>query len=161
MTRGIYYNEYGQPGDILQVGDVPLLPMGPDCVRIAVAGAGINPVDWKIMLGYLQGAFETHFPVVPGWDIAGEVTAVGPAVTEVAPGDRVYAYARLDMIGHGTAAEEVVLPVRVVAKAPDNIDLVTAAAVPLAGLTALQLLRQLSPQPGETVLVHKPAHPRR
>lgn len=157
MTRGIYYVEYGEPDQILRYGDVPELPMGPDCVSIRVAGAGINPVDWKIMAGYLQGAFETHFPVVPAWDVAGEVIAVGPAVTEVAVGDRVFSYARLDMIGHGTAAEQIVLPARVVAKAPASIDLATAAAVPLAGLTAWQLIQRLSPQPGEVVLVHNAA----
>lgn len=154
LVRSVYYTEYGEPQDILQVGEVPELPMGPDCVAIKVAGAGMNPVDWKIMSGVRVRAFETHFPIVPGWDVAGEVVAVGPSITEFAPGDRVWAYARLDMIGHGTAAEQVVVPVRVVAKAPESIDLVTAAAVPLAGLTALQLVQRLNPQPGETVLVH-------
>lgn len=152
--RGIYYTEYGEPEDILQLGEVPELPMGPDSVRIKVAGAGLNPVDWKIMSGYLTGAFETVMPIVPAWDVAGEITAVGPAVTEFVPGDRVYAYARLDFIGRGTAAAEIVLPVRVVASAPESIDLVTAAGVPLAGLTAWQVVARLDPRPGETVLVH-------
>lgn len=153
MARSVFYTEFGSP-DVLQIGDVQPLPMGPDCVEISVAGAGINPVDWKIMRGYLTGAFQHDFPIVPAWDVAGEVTAVGPSVTEVAPGDRVYAYARLDVIGHGTAAELVRLPVRVVARAPQSLDLVTAAAVPLAGLTAYQLLTRLEVAPGDTVLVH-------
>lgn len=152
--RGIYYTEYGEPEDILQVGEVPILPMGPDSVRIKVAAAGLNPVDWKIMGGYLQGVFQTIMPIVPCWDVAGEVAAVGPGVTEFAPGDRVFAYARLDFIGRGTAAEEIVSPIRVVARAPESIDLTTAAGVPLAGLTAWQLVARLDPQPGETVLVH-------
>lgn len=151
--RGLYYTEYGEPEDVLQLGEVPHLPMGPDSVAIDVVGAGINPVDWKIMSGYLQGAFETVWPIVPGWDVAGVVTAVGPAVTDFTPGQSVFAYARLDMIGRGTAAEKVVLPERVVAQAPTAIDLVTAAAVPLAGLTAYQLVERLDPQPGQTVLV--------
>ena len=58
------------------------------------------------------------------------------------------------MIGHGTAADEATLPIRVVAKAPTTVDLVTAAAVPLTGLTAFQLIRRLDIQLGETVLVH-------
>ena len=152
--RGLFYTEYGEPEDILHIGDVPELPMGPDCVRIKVAGVGLNPVDWKIMEGQRGRAFETIMPIVPAWDVAGEVIAVGPAVTEFTPGDRVYAYARLDFIGRGTAAEEVVLPVRVVAPAPRNIDLAAAAAVPLAALTAWQIIERLAPQPGETVLVH-------
>ncbi len=153
MTRSVHYTAFGGP-QTLQIGNVDPLPMGPDCVEIAVAGAGINPVDWKIMRGYLTGAFEHHLPVVPAWDVAGEVTAVGPSVTEFSAGDRVYAYARLDVIGHGTAAEMVRLPVRVVAKAPESIDLVTAAAVPLAGLTAYQLVDRTHIADGETVLVH-------
>lgn len=151
--RGLYYTEYGEPEDVLQVGEVPHLPMGPDTVAIDVVGAGINPVDWKIMGGHLQGAFDTMWPIIPGWDVAGMVHAVGPAVTDFAPGQAVFAYARLDVIGRGTAAERVVLPDRVVAAAPESIDLVSAAAVPLAGLTAFQLLRRLGPRPGETVLV--------
>ena len=152
MARGVYYSEFGGP-DVLQVGEVETLPMGPDTVRLRVAGAGINPVDWKIMRGFLAGAFEHHFPVVPGWDVAGEVLEVGPSVPELKTGDTAYGYARLDVIGHGTAAEEVVLPIRTLAKAPTTIDLETAAAVPLAGLTAFQLIRRLDIQPGETVLV--------
>lgn len=153
MPRSVFYTEFSGPQG-LQVGDVEPMPFGPDCVEVAVAGAGINPVDWKIMRGYLTGAFEHRFPIVPAWDVAGEVTAVGPAVTRLAPGDRVFAYARLDVIGHGTAADVVRLPDRVLARAPRSLDLVTAAAVPLAGLTALQLMRALRISDGETVLVH-------
>ena len=153
MVRAVYYDHFGGP-EVLQVGDVEPMPTGPDCLVVKVAGAGINPVDYKITHGYLEGAIETHFPVVPGWDVAGEVVAVGPAVTEFSPGDRVFAYARMDSVGHGTAAETVVLPIRLVAMAPSSIDLVTAAAVPLCGLTAYQLLARLGVQSGETVLVH-------
>ncbi len=153
MTRCVYYSEFAGP-DGLRVGDLDPLPLGPDCVEIRVAGAGLNPVDWKVMRGYLTGAFEHTFPIVPAWDVAGEVTAVGPAVRHVEPGDRVFGYARLDTIGHGTAAEVVRLPDRVVAKAPASLDPVTAAGVPLAGLTALQLLGALEIEAGQTVLVH-------
>lgn len=153
MARSVFYTEFGGP-DILQVGEIDPLPFGPDCVEIAVAGVGLNPVDWKVMRGYLTGAFEHCFPIVPAWDVAGEVTAVGPSVAEFRPGDRVYAYARLDTIGHGTAAESVRLPVRVVARAPESLDLVAAAAVPLAGLTAYQVMAALRVGVGETVLVH-------
>ena len=152
--RGIYYTEYGEPENILRIGEVPELPMGPDSVRIKVAGVGMNPVDWKIMEGQRVRNFETIMPIVPAWDVAGEVMEVGPAVTEFSPGDPVYAYARLDFIGRGTAAEEVVLPVRVVAPAPRSFALTAAAAVPLAALTAWQVIERLDPQPGETLLVH-------
>ena len=152
-TRAVYYNEFGGP-ESLQVGELPLPPVGPDSVVVKVAGVGINPVDYKIQRGYLAGAIEINFPVVIGWDVAGEVLAVGPAITEFAPGDRVFAYARLDTVQHGTAAEVVVLPIRVLANAPTSLPLEEAAAVPLTGLTAFQLIRRLDIQPGETVLIH-------
>lgn len=152
-TRAVYYEQFGGP-ELLQVGDIALPPVGPDSVVVKVAGVGINPVDYKIERGYLAGAIEVHFPVVIGWDVAGEVIAVGPAVTEFAPGDRIFAYARLDTVQHGTAAEVVVLPIRVLANAPTSITLEEAAAVPLTGLTAFQLIRRLDIQPGETVLIH-------
>lgn len=156
MTRAVYYDQFGGP-EVLRIGEVQPLPMGPDTVRLRVAGAGMNPVDWKIMRGRLAGAFPHHFPIVPAWDVAGEVLEVGPSISELVAGDVAYGYARLDVIGHGTAAEEVVLPIRVLAKAPTTVDPVTAAAVPLAGLTALQLIRRLNVAPDETVLVHNAA----
>jgi NADPH:quinone reductase-like Zn-dependent oxidoreductase len=152
-SRSVYYDHFGGP-EVLKVGDIPMAPLGPDNVAVKVAGVGINPVDYKIARGYLAAAIETHFPVVIGWDVAGEVQAVGPAVTEFKPGDRVYGYARLDSVQHGTAAETVVLPVRVLAQAPSSIDLQLSAGVPLTGLTALQLVRRLDIKPKETVLIH-------
>lgn len=152
-SRAVYYDQFGGP-EVLKIGEIPLPPVGPDSVVVKVAGAGINPVDYKIAMGYLDGYIELRFPVVIGWDVAGEVTAVGGAITEFTPGDRVFGYARLDTVEHGTAAETVVLPVRVLAKAPTSIELEHSAAVPLTGLTALQLTRRLDIQPGETVLIH-------
>ena len=81
---------------------------------------------------------------------------MGAAVTEFAPGDCVFGYARLDTVEHGTVAEKVVLPVRVLAKAPTSIELERAAGVPLTGLTAFQLTRRLDIQPGEIVLIRAP-----
>ena len=113
--------------------------VGPDSLLVEVAAAGINPVDWKIVAGYLQGAFPHHLPLIPGWDVAGTVTAVGPAVSGVAPGDRVAAYARKDHVQNGTYAELVAVPERAYAIVPEGVDLTTAGALPLAGLTAEQL----------------------
>lgn len=152
-ARSVFYDHFGGP-EVLQIGEIPLAPVGPDSVVVKVVGAGINPVDYKIAHGYLEGYLELRFPVVIGWDVAGEVTEVGAAVTEFAPGDCVFGYARLDTVEHGTVAEKVVLPVRVLAKAPTSIELERAAGVPLTGLTAFQLTRRLDIQPGEIVLIH-------
>ena len=147
---------YGEP-DVVETAEVDDPLVGPDYVLIKVAAAGVNPVDWKVVAGYLQGAFPHHLPLIPGWDVAGEVIAVGPAVTEVVPGDRVAAYARKDHVQNGTFAELVAAPIRAVAKVPDGVDLVSAGALPLVGLTAQQLIDATEVGEGDRVLVHAAA----
>ncbi|WP_380166978.1 NADP-dependent oxidoreductase [Jannaschia sp. R86511] len=154
--RAAFYSEYGDT-DVLQVGELPDPVTGPDGLVVRVAAAGVNPVDWKLRAGYLDGAFPSHFPTVPGWDVAGTVEAVGPAVTSFAVGDRVLGYARKDHVQHGTTAELVRVAERHVARLPDGVDLVAAAAVPLAGLTALQAIEAAGVGEGDTVLVHAAA----
>lgn len=131
--------------------DAPLV--GPDYVLIRVAAAGVNPVDGKLRGGGLAGAFPHIFPVVPGWDAAGTVEQVGPAVTEHAVGDPVLAYCRQDYIGGGTYAELVSVRGVHVASA-GGMDLMAAGGLPLAGLTAYQCLHEaVGVQPGETVVI--------
>ena len=146
-------HSYGEP-DVVQTAEIDDPLVGPDSVLVEVAASGVNPVDWKVVSGALQGAFPTHLPMVPGWDVAGTVTAVGPAITDVAVGDRIAAYARKDSIEHGTYAQLVAVPRRALAHVPDGVHLTTAGALPLAGLTAEQLLDAAQVGEGETVLVH-------
>lgn len=152
--RAAFIRSYGAPLDVIQVGpcDEPLL--GPDGVLVEVAAAGVNPVDWKVVAGYLQSAFPHHLPLIPGWDVAGTVTAVGPAVTSVAVGDAVAAYARKDDVQWGTFAERVSVSDRAVARVPQGVPLDHAGAVPLAGLTAQQLLAAAGVGEGDIVLIH-------
>ncbi|MGN6598511.1 MAG: alcohol dehydrogenase catalytic domain-containing protein, partial [Actinomycetes bacterium] len=82
--RAISYDAYGD-SSVLHLGDLPDPKVGPDYVLVRVRAAGINPVDWKVREGYLDGGFEVHFPVIPGWDVAGVVEQVGPSVREWAP----------------------------------------------------------------------------
>lgn len=151
--RAVCYDHFGGP-EVLILGDLPEPKVGPDSVLVRVAAAGVNPVDIGIREGHLDGLFDAHFPVVPGWDLAGEVVRSGPAASTYAVGDRVVGYARLDSIGPGTCAELVAVPERVLAPAPTSVPLTTAAALPLAGLTALQLVGAVGVGQGDTVLVH-------
>jgi len=151
--RAAVIHSYGEP-DVVQTAEIDDPLVGPDSVLVEVAASGVNPVDWKVVSGALQGAFPTHLPMVPGWDVAGTVTAVGPAITDVAVGDRIAAYARKDSIEHGTYAQLVAVPRRALARVPDGVELTTAGALPLAGLTAEQLLDAAQIGEGETVLVH-------
>ncbi|KJS63339.1 NADP-dependent oxidoreductase [Streptomyces rubellomurinus] len=155
--KAITYRSYGGP-DVLEYGDVPEPKLGPDSVLVRVAAASVNPVDWKIQAGYLDGMMDVVFPVIPGWDVAGVVERVGVGVTEFTPGDEVIGYVREDMVRRGTFAEYVAAPVRTLARKPANLDFAEAAGLPLAGLTAYQALTgALELKPGETVLVHAAA----
>ena len=137
--RAIGIQEFGDR-DQLQLLELPEPKVPPDFVKIAIRAAGVNPVDWKLRQGRLEPRFPVIFPVVPGWDAAGVVAEIGPAVTEFAPGDEVYAYCRKHFIGEGTYAEYVSVPDSYIARKPESLSFEQAAAVPLAGLTAYQAL---------------------
>lgn len=155
--KAITYATYGGP-DVLVHGDVPEPRLGPDAVLVRVRAAAVNPVDWKAQAGYLDGALQAVFPVIPGWDVAGVVAEVGVSVTEFAPGDEVIGYVREDFLSRGTFAEYVAAPVRTLSRKPANLSFEEAAGLPLAGLTAYQaLVDALEVRAGQTVLVHAAA----
>lgn len=154
--RAAVIHEFGDPS-VVETAEIDDPLLGPDGVLVSVRAAGVNPVDWKVVAGYLQGAFPHHLPLIPGWDVAGVVEAVGPAVTEVAPGDGVLAYARKDHVQNGTFAEKVTVPIRAVAKIPNGVGFAPAGALPLAGLTAEQALNAAEVTKSDTVLVHNAA----
>jgi len=154
--RAITYDQYGDP-DNLTLSDVPEPKVGPAEVLIRVRSAAVNPVDWKVAAGGLDGLMNVVFPVIPGWDVSGVVEGVGLDTPEFQPGDEVIAYARKDWVQGGTFAELVTVPVRAVARKPRALDWDQAAGLPLAGLSAYQLLSRLGLAKGETVLVHAAA----
>ncbi len=153
--RAAVYDQFGAAG-VLTVREVDDPPVGPDTVLVRARATSVNPVDWKVREGYLQGAYPHHLPIITGWDVAGVVEAVGPAVrTGVKVGDEVYGYVRRDDVCFGTSAELVPAPERTVTAKPEGLSFEEAAAVPLAGLTAYQLLTEaVAISDGERVLVH-------
>ncbi|WP_405017056.1 NADP-dependent oxidoreductase [Kitasatospora sp. NBC_00070] len=155
--KAIAIRQYGGP-EVVEWTELPDPKVGPDSVLVRVKAAGVNPVDWKIREGLLDGILDAHFPLIMGWDLAGVVQAVGGGVTEFRPGDEVIGYVRKDGVEHGTYAELVAAPVRTLARKPAALDWAQAGGLPLAGLTAYQsLVKALGVQPGETVLVHAAA----
>jgi NADPH:quinone reductase-like Zn-dependent oxidoreductase len=138
-VRAIAIDRYGGP-EVLGLRDLEPPPLGPDVVHVRTRAAGVNPVDHKIREGGLGARYPSHFPLVPGWDVAGVVEAVGPDVREFAPGDEVAGYVRRDHIQWGTYAELVPAPVRTLTRKPPGVGWLEAAALPLAGLTASQAL---------------------
>ncbi|MGX5357651.1 NADP-dependent oxidoreductase [Kocuria sp. KH4] len=151
--KALTYARYGGP-EVLELTDLPEPKVPPGWVLVRVRSAAINPVDWKIMSGGLDPLMEVQFPVVPGWDVSGVVESVGIDVPEWAPGDEVISYARTDWVHGGTMAEYVALPARLLAPKPASVDWDRAASLPLAGLTAYQVLGRLEVAAGQTVLVH-------
>ncbi|MBK5217137.1 MAG: NADP-dependent oxidoreductase [Propionibacteriales bacterium] len=155
--KAIQYRSYGG-SEALEFGEVEEPKIGPDWVKVAVRATSVNPVDWKLASGGLDGALDVFFPVTPGWDVAGIVEEVGPAVTELAVGDEVFGYVRKDAVRGGTYAEKVSAPIRTLTHKPTNMSFAQAAAIPLAGLTAYQsLVHCLKVGEGDTVLVHAAA----
>ncbi|MCX4833571.1 NADP-dependent oxidoreductase [Streptomyces sp. NBC_01016] len=155
--KAISYRSYGGP-EVLEYGEIRDPKVGPDSVLVKVRAAAVNPVDRHCRAGHLDALLDPVFPVIPGWDVSGVVVQPGVAVTEFAPGDEVIGYVREDFLSRGTFAEYVAAPVRTLARKPRNLTFEEAAGLPLAGLTALQVLTGgLEVQEGDVVLVHAAA----
>lgn len=154
--KALVYTEFGG-ADRFELTEVDDPHIGPDTLLVRVAAAGLNPVDYKLREGHLRGLFDTRLPAVPGWDVAGVVEQVGLDTPEYAVGDRILAYARADVVEHGSLAELMPVPVRTAAPIPEGLSFEDAAALPLAGLTALQTVERSGLTEGDTVLVHNAA----
>lgn len=148
------YSQYGDTDTLRLTEDAPRPKLGPGEVLIRVERAAVNPVDWKVMAGYLDPMLDIVFPAIPGWDVAGVVEEIGPDVPEFHVGDRVASYGRKDVVHGGTYAEYVVLPATSAARVPDEVGLDVAAGLPLAGLTALRSLEALGVGEEDTLLIH-------
>lgn len=143
----------GEPS-VLTLVDLPDPTPGDTEILIEVHAAALNPVDTKLRSGRFRAPVE--FPVVPGYDVSGRVTAIGSQVTKFRPGDAVYAWPSL--FKPGAHAELVVVDERVAARKPTELSHVEAAAMPLALLTAWELLYDMAKiQSGQTVLIHAAA----
>ncbi|MFJ4264038.1 NADP-dependent oxidoreductase [Paenarthrobacter nicotinovorans] len=151
--KAITYSKYGNP-DVLEITEQPMPKVGPGMVLVKVKTASVNPVDWKIMAGYLDPLMDIQFPAIPGWDVAGVVESVGIDAPHFQPGDEVIAYGRKDFVHGGSFAEYIALPERLLAGKPESLNWNESAGLPLAGLTAFQVLRRLELAAGETVLIH-------
>ncbi|MFD5224400.1 NADP-dependent oxidoreductase [Microbacterium sp. NPDC058342] len=155
--RAVVYEQFSTDLDTLEVRELPEPKLPPASVLVEVRAAGVNPVDWKLMAGYLDAILPTHFPVIPGWDVAGVVVAVGMDTPEFQIGDEVMAYARKDSVNAGTFAERVAVPVTAVARKPASLSWEQAGALPLAGGTALRAIDALGELHARTVLIHAAA----
>lgn len=146
--KAIQVHQVGGPENMQWV-DAPKPAPGPKQALVRIAAAGVNFIDVYFRIGL----YKADSPIVLGNEGAGTVEAVGPDVTEVAPGDRVaYAMAR------GAYAEYAVVPAAMLVKIPDGLDFTDAAAAMLQGMTAHYLAHSTyALKPGDTCLVHAAA----
>ena len=136
----------------MELRDVPNPTAAAGEVLIRVRAAGLNPVDYKIRQGKLRMVTRLDLPQVAGSELSGVVEAVGAGVTRFAVGDRVFA--RVDKKKLGAYAAYAVVHETLVAKMPELLDFADAAGLPLAGLTALQALRdELGVTMGDKVFI--------
>lgn len=140
--------------EVLEYGDWPTPVPGRHEVLIEVHAASVNPRDWLMRSGrYVFQRFLPRLPFVLGSDVAGVVVAKGKAVKDLQEGDRVFAMIP-SKDGFGGYAEYAAVRAEVVAKAPAGLFFAEAAAIPLAGMTALQSLRDDARlRPGQRVLI--------
>lgn len=142
----------------LQLIDVPKPAPAAAEVLIRIRACGVNPVDVKIREGLVKTRIPHQFPVIPGWDAAGVVEAVGADCRRFQPGDEVFAYCRKPVVQWGTYTEYVAVPESSVALKPRGLSFDEAASIPLAGLTAYQCLFDAAGvMAGQTVLIHAAA----
>jgi NADPH:quinone reductase-like Zn-dependent oxidoreductase len=152
--KAITYEEFGS-ADVLELKEVRKPDVEPDEVLVRVGAASANPYDWHVMRGVpyvarLMGmGLRKPQDSVLGTDVAGEVEAVGNAVTRFRPGDEVFGF-----VGAGGFAEYVSAPEKLLALKPANLSFPQAATVPLAATTALQGLRDVGEiRSGQKVLI--------
>jgi NADPH:quinone reductase-like Zn-dependent oxidoreductase len=148
--KAVSFTQFGN-SNVLRYGDLPTPVPAAGEVLVRVRAASVNPADWKVRRGSRSRGPITA-PMIPGYDIAGDVVAVGSGVTAFKNGDAVYAMTPLGV--GGAYAQFASVPVANVAAKPQRADYIHAAAVPLAALTAWQALFEVAKVvPGQTVVV--------
>ena len=149
--RAYVLKHYGGP-EGAQLMDVPAPTPRPRDILVEVRAAGLSPVDFKFRQGKLRAILRPKLPLVLGNELAGEVITVGSYVKRFRVGDRVFARVAKDRAG--AFAEQACVDEDDAAHMPRYLDFTAAAAVPLAGLTALQALRdELRVKPGQKVFI--------
>lgn len=144
--KAIVVRQYGGP-EVLKFEDYPDPVAGPGEVLVHVAATSVNPIDYKRRAGLTKDFYPINFPGLLGVDIAGTVVKVGPGVDGFAAGDRVFAMAT------DAYAEYCVVKAAILAKTPEGLDLIQAAALPLVTETGYDLASAIGLKPGQTVLV--------
>lgn len=152
--RAIVYHRYGGP-EVLELAEIEPQTPGDSQVLVRVRAASVNPVDWHLMRGqpflarFIFGGLRRPKQIRAGRDLAGVVEAVGRGVTNLEPGDEVFGTAA------GSFADMVLSTEEQLERKPANVSFEEAAAVPIAGVTAVQALRDVARlKAGQRLLVN-------
>ncbi len=150
--KAVVINKFGG-NDVVEIQDMARPIPGPEDVLIKVHAASINPVDWKIRSGMLKMITGSKFPMMLGRECAGEVVETGGDVKKFRKGDRVVGVPSIKRMG--AFAEYAIAQQKATFPKPKNIGFEEAASIPIAGLTALQALRDRGHvAPGRKVLIN-------
>lgn len=148
-------NQYGDIDVVTVTSSAPKPTPTDDQVLVEVHAVSINPFDWKVRKGFMHQVKPLEFPATLGGDIAGVIAEVGKNVTEFSVGDKVYGNAGIFGGGSGAFAEFAAAKPSSLGKMPEGLDFTEAAALPLTGLSALQVLEQhMQLQSGQKILIH-------
>src|SRR6201746_822991 len=153
-TRGMtmkaaFIERHGGP-EVLQFGEMPDPVAAPGEVVVDIAAASVNGADWKVREG--KSGQLAHFPYILGRDFSGTVSAIGGGVTDLRVGDEVFGVC--DVGQEGAYAEKIAIKAAIVAKKPGSLSHVDAAALALAGLTAICAIEDaIKLKAGETILI--------
>jgi len=147
--KAAFIERHGGP-DVLKFGDMPDPVAAPGEVVVDIVAASVNGADWKVREG--KSGQLSHFPYILGRDFSGVVSAAGAGVTDLRVGDEVFAVC--DVGQEGAYAEKIAIKAPIVAKKPGQLSHVDAAALALAGLTAICTVEDtLRLKAGETILI--------
>jgi NADPH:quinone reductase-like Zn-dependent oxidoreductase len=151
--KAIVQHEFGGP-EVLRLEEIPAPEPIPTEVQVRVRAAGVNPVDFKSRQGKGAASSLGELPFTVGWDVCGEVTKVGGGVTRFEVGDEVFGMPWFPRQA-GAYAEFVTAPSRHFEHKPHALSVEEAGALPLAGLTAWQIIIDtIHVQEGDDVLIH-------
>jgi NADPH:quinone reductase-like Zn-dependent oxidoreductase len=151
--HAVRYVQFGGPEVLHVADDLPVPEPQRGQVRVRVAASALHPVDLMVRAGRFPAPLPTGLPYVPGWDVAGSIDAVGPAVGGLAVGDEVIGFSPWLQTTVGAHAEHVVLEASWLTAAPAGIPATAAATLPANALTAVQALDLLALPAGSSILV--------
>jgi len=142
------FHQHGEPAEVLRLEEAPVPSPNAGHIRVRVAACGLNPADWALC----RGLFATELPRGVGLDVSGTIDAVGEGVSDVAIGDRVLGAADYSNYASAGAGDYAIL--HHWTPAPEGLDLVHAAALPMAIETAYRSIDWLGVAAGQTLLVN-------